>query len=421
MNEIADRQGGTTSGSALEAAHSIQVSAGSTGDRTALSADAGNSSNIGQLVALRPAGGSTPPPPPPPSPPPPSSPPPGSSVGTSLPGALPASAGRSFYVSPSGSDTAAGSVSAPWRTVQKALDTLQPGDTAYLRGGTYSTWVTMSRSGTASAPITVRSYPGERATLTGRFKITGSWFRLTDLTFDGRYQLDETLIYPAAPASNLEISRCEIMRAGLTGTSSHSGNGIYIAPGTSSIRVLYNSIHDNGTSDRYHHGIYASGTGHLIAGNVIRNNSAYGIQLYPDADSAVVAANTIVGNPRAGIVIGSDGSTTSSGNRVVDNVVAFNGEYGVRTYWGAAEGTGNVVQTNLLYGNPGGATYGSGLTVSGSIASDPAFVDRSGGDLRLQSGSPAVDRGVASWSTPYDVAGVARPKGAGVDLGAYER
>src|SRR5260221_10851171 len=42
-----------------------------------------------------------------------------------------------YYISPSGSDTASGSSAAPWRTIQKAADTLNAGDTAIVAAGNY--------------------------------------------------------------------------------------------------------------------------------------------------------------------------------------------------------------------------------------------------------------------------------------------
>ncbi|MGZ6792340.1 MAG: hypothetical protein ACXVFV_05260, partial [Mycobacteriales bacterium] len=40
-----------------------------------------------------------------------------------------------YYVSTTGSDTAAGTLSAPWRTVKRGMQALYPGDTLYVRGG----------------------------------------------------------------------------------------------------------------------------------------------------------------------------------------------------------------------------------------------------------------------------------------------
>ena len=42
-----------------------------------------------------------------------------------------------FYVSPGGDDAAVGSQAAPWRTIGRANEVLQPGDTVYLGAGTY--------------------------------------------------------------------------------------------------------------------------------------------------------------------------------------------------------------------------------------------------------------------------------------------
>lgn len=92
--------------------------------------------------------------------------------------------GPKFFVdAKKGDDQAAGTVAAPWRTVQHAARKLRPGDTLYLRGGTYYEHVSLTRSGTADAPITIASYPGELAVLDGSLREfaedpAGSWMPL---------------------------------------------------------------------------------------------------------------------------------------------------------------------------------------------------------------------------------------------------
>jgi len=65
--------------------------------------------------------------------------------------------GPSIYVSPTGSDTAAGSATAPLRSVQLAVDRATPGTTIRLYAGTYRNEKTIRirNSGTASSPITI--------------------------------------------------------------------------------------------------------------------------------------------------------------------------------------------------------------------------------------------------------------------------
>ncbi|MBA2539427.1 MAG: hypothetical protein H0V17_07325 [Deltaproteobacteria bacterium] len=81
------------------------------------------------------------------------------------PSKRPAATGPSYYVSPSGDDAANGSQQRPWKTVARGISALKAGDTLYLRGGVYFEAVTLTRSGTASAPITIRSAPNELATI----------------------------------------------------------------------------------------------------------------------------------------------------------------------------------------------------------------------------------------------------------------
>ncbi len=89
-----------------------------------------------------------------------------------------------FYMSPDGSDNNPGTVDAPFKTLEKARDTIRGMNRSmtedvivYLRGGTYVLSNTFaldqSDSGTNGHWIVYRNYPGEKPTLSGGQRITG--------------------------------------------------------------------------------------------------------------------------------------------------------------------------------------------------------------------------------------------------------
>ncbi len=88
-----------------------------------------------------------------------------------------AASAADYFVSPTGDDANPGSLARPFRTIQKAADLMQPGDTCYVRGGTYRESVTLKRSGRPGAPIRFRAYPGEIPLLDGTEPIVGRWVK----------------------------------------------------------------------------------------------------------------------------------------------------------------------------------------------------------------------------------------------------
>ena len=82
-----------------------------------------------------------------------------------------------FFVSVDGSQTGDGSSTDPW-TLATALAqpaVVKAGDTIWLRGGTYRGDFTSNLTGAPAAPIILRQFPGERATVDGRFSVIGSY------------------------------------------------------------------------------------------------------------------------------------------------------------------------------------------------------------------------------------------------------
>ncbi len=74
-----------------------------------------------------------------------------------------------YYVATTGSDSNAGTMAAPFATLQKGVNTAVAGDTVYIRGGTYNittpattgAGVNFTKSGTAQSPINYFAYQGE--------------------------------------------------------------------------------------------------------------------------------------------------------------------------------------------------------------------------------------------------------------------
>lgn len=144
---------------------------------------------------------------------------------------LPSRSGTTYYVSTSGNDNNAGTLSAPWRTIQKAANTVKAGDTVRVRAGTYNEIVTMKSSGNAtSGYITFQNYPGEAPILDGTGLAVGSSGQT------GLFSLEGTFNY-------IVIQGFEIRNF----SSSSKGKvpvGIDFEGAGSNIEILNNHIHN---------------------------------------------------------------------------------------------------------------------------------------------------------------------------------
>ena len=94
--------------------------------------------------------------------------------------------GCTHHVATTGDDGNSGTAEAPWRTIQQAADTSEPGDAVCIHSGTYSEEVTFTHSGTAEAPITFTAAPGETVTVQHLFLTVGtSYLQLIGFTVRG--------------------------------------------------------------------------------------------------------------------------------------------------------------------------------------------------------------------------------------------
>jgi parallel beta-helix repeat protein len=144
-----------------------------------------------------------------------------------------------FYVSTSGNDANTGSITSPFRTINKAAGVVRPGDEVLVRGGVYAGLVSIGSKGTASARISFRSYPGELAVIDGAGTASGkdlvTLYRAEYVDFSGFEVRNATKIGVCGYASN---------NIRLTNNTVHGSvrNGIYF--GYSSIGSSYDILID---------------------------------------------------------------------------------------------------------------------------------------------------------------------------------
>jgi len=89
----------------------------------------------------------------------------------------PATLAETCYVSPKGDDSNRGTKTRPFRTIRKAADTMKPGDTCRIRGGTYREAVVLKKSGKAGKPICFIAEKGQTVLLDGTKPIAGKWIK----------------------------------------------------------------------------------------------------------------------------------------------------------------------------------------------------------------------------------------------------
>jgi hypothetical protein len=241
------------------------------------------------------------------------------------------------YVATNGNDGNTGTLNAPWKTIQKAANTVGAGSTVCIRGGTYKERLTIHVSGSATGGyITFRSYPGEHAILDGKgLAVPNGWSALIKIR-NKKYII----------IRGLELRNYK------TNLKNHIPIGILVTGYGNHIRLLNNNVHHIQTN-------YTGKNG----------GDAHGIAVYGTAAPRSLTNIIIARNKLHSLKLGSSESLVINGNvdgfKIIDNLVHDNNNIGIDAIgW---EGTspdpaldqarhglirGNTIYNIDSYGNP---------------------------------------------------------------------
>ncbi|HET9985615.1 MAG TPA: Ig-like domain-containing protein [Longimicrobiales bacterium] len=275
------------------------------------------------------------------------------------------------YVSPSGSSSGDGTASRPWdlASVLGGGKSVAPGDTVWVRGGTYRGQFVNYLNGTSSSPIVVRQYPGERATIDGNLVVYGS-----NTVFWGLEVMSSNPVSTSSMGINSRSPGSRFINM-VVHDNGMSGFGVWSeAPNA---EVYGSIIYNNGTHNNLDHGIYAqNNTGSKrIADNIVFNQMAYGIHVYTGTGGYIrnfmiegnVSFNngTINGTQAPDVFVGGD--VAASGITVRENYTyrndgAMTGRFGYT--WGPTNG--DLKLTNNYFVGLVDFTPWSSLVASGN-------------------------------------------------------
>jgi hypothetical protein len=82
-------------------------------------------------------------------------------------------AATTFYVATTGDDSNLGTLAAPFKTINKCAQIVQPGDTCLIASGTYRETVTPANSGTSEQPIKFEAAPGAHVVVSSTEQVSG--------------------------------------------------------------------------------------------------------------------------------------------------------------------------------------------------------------------------------------------------------
>jgi hypothetical protein len=343
-------------------------------------------------------------------------------------------AATNIYVSPTGSDSNPGTQTAPVKTITRADALASAGSTVHVAAGTYyvsapglaNAGIVTRKSGTASARIRFVSDVkwGAKIVVSGTGITWDSRGNYVDIdgfqiTGSGRHGL-------LASGAYLTFKNNFIHDLTVSGGCNGSGGAAIDTYGTVGNVVIDRNVVRNigyrfiGSCNTIQ-GIYIANANNVVTNNIVSGVAMAGIQQWHGATASTIVNNTTFHN-KIGILLGQGdaGTTTGSANNyVANNVVYDNVAYGIIEM--GKMGGNNRYANNLVARS--GTSWKVRGSVSGSISSDPLFKNylaNGTGDYHVYSSSPAIDRGTWTKAPTIDFAGVARPRGAAVDVGAYE-
>jgi hypothetical protein len=332
--------------------------------------------------------------------------------------------GATYYVSTTGNDNNNGSSGSPWRTLQKAANTMVPGDTTIVLNGTYTGFRrTETGTGTAGHPITMKAQNVRGVTLNaiptgakhnGVLELEGGWdtpgVNMAYWVIDG-FVVDGTSAHRAIDTrvtDHLTIQNCTAHHS--KASSSAVATGIFAS-------WCFNALVQNNISySNTEHGCYTNNSADngTVRSNVWYSNTGIGHHMNGDASQGgdgqmtgwLIERNTSYSNTNGydGDGVSSstwknnlgysnsskalqmtkvDGTSNPSSDRIVNNTfLAPVGGYYVLNFAAGtgAVGTNNFIENNILFHmdinntNRGGLDYVS--TWMSTLTSDYNLCNR---------------------------------------------
>jgi hypothetical protein len=178
------------------------------------------------------------------------------------------------------------------RTISAGVACLSPGDTLYIRGGTYTGSGDVIDSQTFTVPsgtswsnvITIAGYPGEIVTIRPPHNVSG--IRLTTgtphhLVFQD-FTIDMVNSQGGADARGIFVDTAHHIRLQRLEVKNSATDGVMITDNSSFNEVLGCKIHDSGAEEAPFptgHGLYVFGSDNVFDGNEVYDNLLYGFHV----------------------------------------------------------------------------------------------------------------------------------------------
>jgi hypothetical protein len=253
-----------------------------------------------------------------------------------------------YYVSPGGSATGDGSYSRPWdlaTAASGAAGRIVPGDTIWLRGGTYRGAYRITMRGAPGAPIVMRQFPGERAVIDAKGTTASTWYVAGEYTVFWGFEItntDPNRIFPTSVGTRTNVIANYASHTRYVNLVVHDGGvGFYNESPYYDVEVVgcvWYNIGFQGVDRGHGHAIYLrSNTGPVIArDNIMFNQFGYGVHAFTNPGEGQLNDIRLEGN------IAFNNGTLSS-NSTASNLLLG----------GDASATGAVLEKNMTYSSPG--------------------------------------------------------------------
>jgi hypothetical protein len=315
-----------------------------------------------------------------------------------------AAAGCSRYASPNGSDAAAGTRRHPFRTAQRLVDSLRPGQRGCLVHGVYRGEVRISHGGTGrGGRIVLTSLnPTNRATIAGLVYVPAgsNWVSVSHLRLNGRNGGE--LPSPIVDGDHVTFAYDNVTNRNTQSVCFIVGSATDRSAG---FVAAYDRVHNCGDmrtrrdlagdphTGFYEHAFYVqNATRFRITQTIMFTISGRCVQLYPDATDGEVDRNLCDG-AGTGVIVDSASSNVLITRNIFTNAVVQGGIAEGSTF----AGSGDVAEQNVLWHDH--PSYyqirGPGFTVARNHLVPPMYRNRAARRYRLRRGSPAAGFGPA--------------------------